>query len=106
MTDSKMSGAQLVTRCNARELGVSLTSELDIPLSAVGQTRAVEAIDFARRVQYVGSGGRSGSHDFINSDDRPGQCAHSLRRAMHAHAVASERVAILGIGEQRVLVAG
>jgi N-acyl-phosphatidylethanolamine-hydrolysing phospholipase D len=41
---------------------------------------------------------------FINSDDEPGQCTRRLRQAMRVRAVGEERVAILGIGEQRVLV--
>lgn len=41
---------------------------------------------------------------FINSSDRPGQCGQRLRRAMRERAIGDERVAILGIGEQRVLI--
>jgi N-acyl-phosphatidylethanolamine-hydrolysing phospholipase D len=42
---------------------------------------------------------------FINSDDELGQCPRMLRQAMRARAVSDERVAILDIGEQRVLLA-
>ncbi|HEX7480127.1 MAG TPA: MBL fold metallo-hydrolase [Polyangiales bacterium] len=41
---------------------------------------------------------------FINSDDEPGACPRVLRQVMAERAIGAERVAILGIGEQRVLV--
>ena len=41
---------------------------------------------------------------FINSDDSPGDCVHSLRQHMQERGLGDDRVAILGIGEQRVLV--
>ncbi len=41
---------------------------------------------------------------FINSDDRPGQCAEHLRQAMRTRGVGAERVVIMRIGEQRVLL--
>jgi L-ascorbate metabolism protein UlaG (beta-lactamase superfamily) len=42
---------------------------------------------------------------FINSDDRPGDCPRLLREHMREKNVGPDRVAILEIGEQRVLVA-
>jgi L-ascorbate metabolism protein UlaG (beta-lactamase superfamily) len=42
---------------------------------------------------------------FINSDDRPGDCPRILREHMREGAVGEDRVAILTIGEQRVLIA-
>jgi L-ascorbate metabolism protein UlaG (beta-lactamase superfamily) len=42
---------------------------------------------------------------FINSDDQPGDCRRLLREAMRDRHVGSDRVAILAIGEQRVLIA-
>jgi L-ascorbate metabolism protein UlaG (beta-lactamase superfamily) len=42
---------------------------------------------------------------FINSDDAPGQCGQRLRAAMRRRAIGAERVHILSIGEQRVLIA-
>jgi L-ascorbate metabolism protein UlaG (beta-lactamase superfamily) len=42
---------------------------------------------------------------FINSDDRPGDCPRLLRERMQAKNLGPERVAILEIGEERVLIA-
>jgi L-ascorbate metabolism protein UlaG (beta-lactamase superfamily) len=42
---------------------------------------------------------------FINSDDRPGDCPRLLRDHMRERGLGDDRVAILTIGEQRVLVA-
>jgi N-acyl-phosphatidylethanolamine-hydrolysing phospholipase D len=42
---------------------------------------------------------------FINSDDEPGDCPKLLREVMHERGVGEDRVVILEIGEQRVLVA-
>jgi len=42
---------------------------------------------------------------FINSDDGPGACPNELRAAMHTRGLSDEQVSILGIGEQRVLIA-
>ena len=41
---------------------------------------------------------------FINSDDQPGECGRELLRLEHARGIDRARVAILGIGEQRVLM--
>jgi N-acyl-phosphatidylethanolamine-hydrolysing phospholipase D len=41
---------------------------------------------------------------FINSDDEVGSCAKELRRLMQARQLTDEQVAILGVGEQRVLL--
>jgi L-ascorbate metabolism protein UlaG (beta-lactamase superfamily) len=41
---------------------------------------------------------------FINSDDRPGDCPRLLREHMHERGLGDDRVTILEIGEQRVLV--
>jgi L-ascorbate metabolism protein UlaG (beta-lactamase superfamily) len=41
---------------------------------------------------------------FINSDDSVGHCAEALQQAMRQRHVDSERVALMGIGEQHVLV--
>jgi len=41
---------------------------------------------------------------FINSDDQPGDCPRLLREHMRERGMAEERVAILQIGEQRVLI--
>jgi len=41
---------------------------------------------------------------FINSDDAPGSCANELRRQMQLRKLERERVALLRIGEQRVLM--
>jgi predicted ATP-dependent protease len=53
-SDLRLTAAQLVTRCNAEDLGFSLTSELDTPLTVVGQSRAVEAIDFGIAIKQQG----------------------------------------------------
>jgi N-acyl-phosphatidylethanolamine-hydrolysing phospholipase D len=42
---------------------------------------------------------------FVNSPDRPGEVGAALRRAMTEREVDPKRVAILQIGEQRVIVA-
>ena len=42
---------------------------------------------------------------FINSDDRPGDCSRLLREHMRARGLSDDQVAILAIGEQRVLIA-
>jgi N-acyl-phosphatidylethanolamine-hydrolysing phospholipase D len=42
---------------------------------------------------------------FINSDDQPGDCPRLLRRHMRERGLGEDRVAILAIGEQRVLIA-
>jgi L-ascorbate metabolism protein UlaG (beta-lactamase superfamily) len=42
---------------------------------------------------------------FINSDDAPGDCPRLLRRHMQERSIGDDRVTILSIGEQRVLVA-
>jgi L-ascorbate metabolism protein UlaG (beta-lactamase superfamily) len=42
---------------------------------------------------------------FINSDDRPGDCPRLLRDAMRERGLEDDQVAILAIGEQRVLIA-
>jgi len=42
---------------------------------------------------------------FINSDDAPGACPNELRASMHTRGLSDEQVSILGIGEQRVLIA-
>jgi N-acyl-phosphatidylethanolamine-hydrolysing phospholipase D len=42
---------------------------------------------------------------FINSDDRPGGCSRLLREHMRARGFSDDQVAILAIGEQRVLIA-
>ena len=42
---------------------------------------------------------------FINSVDEPGSVPTALRRAMTEHGVATDRVALLEVGEQRVLIA-
>jgi N-acyl-phosphatidylethanolamine-hydrolysing phospholipase D len=42
---------------------------------------------------------------FINSDDRPGDCPRYLRKRMGELGLGADRVAILEIGEQRVLIA-
>lgn len=41
---------------------------------------------------------------FINGDDRPGECSLKLRSEMSAREVYEDRVQILAIGEQRVLL--
>jgi N-acyl-phosphatidylethanolamine-hydrolysing phospholipase D len=41
---------------------------------------------------------------FINSDDRPGECSLRLLGEMSSRGIGLDRVALLGIGEQRVLV--
>ncbi|MEY4582046.1 MAG: hypothetical protein RL701_6749, partial [Pseudomonadota bacterium] len=41
---------------------------------------------------------------FINSDDDVGHCAEALQRAVQQRHLDNERVAILAIGEQRVLI--
>ena len=41
---------------------------------------------------------------FINSDDAPGDCPRLLRTHMRERGLGDDRVAILSIGEQRVLV--
>jgi len=41
---------------------------------------------------------------FINSDDLPGDCPRLLRKHMLERGVGDDRVAILAIGEQRVLI--
>jgi N-acyl-phosphatidylethanolamine-hydrolysing phospholipase D len=41
---------------------------------------------------------------FINSDDRPGDCPRLLRNHMRERGLGENRVAILAIGEQRVLI--
>ncbi len=41
---------------------------------------------------------------FINSDDRPGDCPRLLREHMRERHLGPDRVAILEIGEQRVLI--
>ncbi|HKP61776.1 MAG TPA: MBL fold metallo-hydrolase [Polyangiales bacterium] len=41
---------------------------------------------------------------FINSDDMPGGCGRELRWQVYRHGLADDRVAILEIGEQRVLM--
>jgi len=41
---------------------------------------------------------------FINSDDAPGACPKELRARMQARGLSSDRVPILAIGEQRVLI--
>jgi L-ascorbate metabolism protein UlaG (beta-lactamase superfamily) len=42
---------------------------------------------------------------FINSDDRPGDCPRLLRGETRRRQIDDERVPILAIGEQRVLLA-
>jgi N-acyl-phosphatidylethanolamine-hydrolysing phospholipase D len=42
---------------------------------------------------------------FINSDDRPGDCSRFLRDHMRERGISDDQVAILAIGEQRVLIA-
>jgi len=42
---------------------------------------------------------------FINSDDRPGDCPRLLREHMRERGFSDDQVAILAIGEQRVLIA-
>jgi N-acyl-phosphatidylethanolamine-hydrolysing phospholipase D len=42
---------------------------------------------------------------FINSDDRPGDCPRFLREHMRERGISDDQVAILAIGEQRVLIA-
>jgi N-acyl-phosphatidylethanolamine-hydrolysing phospholipase D len=42
---------------------------------------------------------------FINSDDRPGDCPRLLREQMQKRGLGDDQVAILAIGEQRVLIA-
>ena len=42
---------------------------------------------------------------FINSDDRPGDCPRLLRDHMREQGLGDDQVAILAIGEQRVLIA-
>jgi N-acyl-phosphatidylethanolamine-hydrolysing phospholipase D len=42
---------------------------------------------------------------FINSDDRPGDCSRLLREHMRERGFSDDQVAILAIGEQRVLIA-
>jgi L-ascorbate metabolism protein UlaG (beta-lactamase superfamily) len=42
---------------------------------------------------------------FINSDDLPGDCPRLLRQHMRARGLTEDEVAILEIGEQRVLIA-
>ena len=41
---------------------------------------------------------------FINSDDKPGDCPRLLRRHMKERGFGDDRVAVLAIGEQRVLL--
>src|SRR6185369_5138616 len=41
---------------------------------------------------------------FINSDDRPGDCPRLLREHMRERGLDGDRVVILSIGEQKVLV--
>jgi L-ascorbate metabolism protein UlaG (beta-lactamase superfamily) len=41
---------------------------------------------------------------YVNSDDAVGACPNELRRRMRAHELGDDRVAILAIGEQRVLI--
>jgi L-ascorbate metabolism protein UlaG (beta-lactamase superfamily) len=41
---------------------------------------------------------------FINSDDAPGDCPRHLRRHMQERGIGDDRVTILSIGEERVLV--
>lgn len=41
---------------------------------------------------------------FINSDDRPGDCGRELQRVERVRKLDPARVALLAIGEQRVLV--
>ena len=42
---------------------------------------------------------------FINSDDLPGDCPRLLREHMRERGLGDDQVAILAIGEQRVLIA-
>jgi len=42
---------------------------------------------------------------FVNSDDRPGDCPRLLRAQMRERNLGDDKVSILSIGEQRVLVA-
>jgi L-ascorbate metabolism protein UlaG (beta-lactamase superfamily) len=42
---------------------------------------------------------------FINSDDPVGRCSSELRRQMRVRRLGEDRVHLLAIGEQRVLIA-